>query len=105
VLPATGLERVRVAALFWAVTLYNVTDGTMPETRQLLPSVNQFDKVAYNDDRSLDLHFGPTKPDQVPESNWVQTVEGRAFLCCIRFYGTEIEFYDQTWKPDDLVKA
>ncbi|MFO1043328.1 MAG: DUF1214 domain-containing protein [Planctomycetaceae bacterium] len=28
------------AALFWAVTAYNITDGTMPETPQLLPSIN-----------------------------------------------------------------
>lgn len=95
----------RPAALFWAVTLYNITDGTMPETPQLLPSINQFNKVAYNDDGSLDLHFGPLKPEGVPASNWIQTVDGRAFLCCIRFYGTKIEFFDQSWKPDDVVKA
>src|SRR6516164_3813128 len=37
------------AALFWAVTVYNVTDGTMPETPQLLPSINGFYNVATND--------------------------------------------------------
>lgn len=93
------------AALFWAVTLYNITDGTMPETDQLLPSINQYNQTDKNDDGSIDLHFGPTRPDDVPESNWIKTVDGRAFLCCIRFYGTEIDFYDQTWKPDDVVKA
>jgi hypothetical protein len=93
------------AKLFWAVTLYNVTDSTMPETPQLLPSINQFDKVARNEDGSLDLHFAPARPGGVPASNWIQTVEARAFLCCIRFYGTAIEFYDQTWKPDDVVKV
>ena len=36
------------AALFWAVTAYNVTDGTMPETPQLLPSINGFNDVAAN---------------------------------------------------------
>ncbi len=30
------------AALFWAVTAYNITDGTMPETDQLLPSTNGY---------------------------------------------------------------
>jgi hypothetical protein len=92
------------AKLFWAVTLYNITDGTMPEAPQLLPSINQFDKAAHNEDGSIDLHFASTKPDGVPETNWIQSVEGRNFLCCIRFYGTAIEFYDQTWKPDDVVK-
>lgn len=93
------------AALFWAVTLYNITDGTMPETPQLLPSKNQFDELDGNPDGSVDLYFGPTRSDDVPERNWIQTIDGRAFICCIRFYGTQIEFYDQTWMPDDVVKA
>jgi hypothetical protein len=75
------------AKLFWAVTLYNITDGTMPETDQLLPSINQFDKVARGDDGSIEFHVGPTKPAEVPATKfWIQTVEDRAFLRCIRFY-------------------
>jgi hypothetical protein len=93
------------AKLFWAVTLYNVTDGTMTATDQVMPSINQYDTVARNDDGSIDLHFGPTLPDGVPDTNWIKTDDQRAFICCIRFYGTAIEFYDQTWKPDDVVKA
>jgi hypothetical protein len=92
------------AALFWAVTAYNITDGTMPETPQLLPSINGFNKVAKNDDGSVDLYFGPEKPADAPESNWIQTVKGRNFLVALRLYGTGVEFYDQTWKPDDVVK-
>jgi hypothetical protein len=93
------------AKLFWAVTLYNITDGTMPATPQLLPSINQFDRVAHTADGSIELHFAPEPPDGIPESNWIQTIPGRAFLCCIRFYGTATEFYDQTYKPDDVIKA
>ena len=93
------------AANFWAVTAYNVTDGTMPETRQLLPSINGYNKVNTNEDGSLDIYFSPEKPDAVPESNWIQTVKGRDFLAVLRLYGAESAFYDQTWKPDDLVKV
>ncbi len=92
------------AALFWAVTAYNVTDGTMTSAEQLMPSINGFNKVKTNDDGSVDLFFGPTKPAQAPESNWIQTVEGRNFLAALRLYGTGVEFFDQTWKPDDVVK-
>jgi hypothetical protein len=93
------------AALFWAVTAYNITDGTMPETPQLLPSVNGLGKVATNSDGSIDLWFGPQKPTDAPESNWIQTVDGRNFLVALRLYGTGVEFFDQTWKPDDVVKT
>ena len=93
------------AALFWAVTAYNVTDGTMPETPQLLPSINGFINVATNDDGSVDLWFAPEKPADVPKSNWIQTVSGRNFIAALRLYGTGVAFFDQTWKPDDVVKV
>jgi hypothetical protein len=93
------------AALFWAVTAYNVTDGTMPETDQLLPSTNGYYDIPTNEDGSIDIWFGPEKPDGVAESAFIQTVPGRNFVACLRLYGAEDAFYDQTWKPDDLVKA
>ncbi len=92
------------AALFWAVTAYNVTDGTMPETPQRMPSINGYNKVSKNADGSIDLFFGARKPPAAPESNWIQVQEGRDFLVTLRLYGTGIEFYDQSWKPDDVVK-
>ena len=93
------------AALFWAVTAYNITDGTMPETPQLLPSINGFNKVETNKDGSIDLWFGPQKPARAPASNFIQTVPDRNFLVALRLYGTGVEFFDQTWKPDDVVKV
>ncbi|WP_442504177.1 DUF1254 domain-containing protein [Marinivivus vitaminiproducens] len=93
------------ARLFWAVTAYNITDGTMPEAAQILPSINAFNAVETNPDGSIDLWFGPRKPADAPESNWIQTVEGRNFLATVRLYGTGAAFFDQTWKPDDLVKV
>ncbi|QWW70044.1 DUF1254 domain-containing protein [Rhizobium sp. WYJ-E13] len=92
------------AALFWAVTAYNITDGTMTAAEQLMPSINGFNKVKTNDDGSIDLYFGPSKPAEAADSNWIQTVEGRNFLAALRLYGTGTEFFDQSWKPDDLVK-
>jgi hypothetical protein len=93
------------AALFWAVTAYNVTDGTMPETPQLLPSINGFNNVVINSDGSVDIWFGPEKPAMAPQSNFVQVVSGRNFIAALRLYGTGAAFFDQTWKPDDVVKV
>ena len=93
------------AKAYWAVTLYNVTDGTMPETPQLVPSRNSFDKVTTHPDGSIDLYFGPTKPQGVADKNWIKTIEGRDFMAVIRLYGAESEFFDQAWKPDDVVKV
>ena len=93
------------AALFWAATAYNITDGTMTAAVQLMPSINGMNKVAKNQDGSIDLYFGPQKPADVADSNWIQTVDGRDFLVAFRLYGTGVGFYDQTWKPDDVVKV
>src|SRR5262245_41700456 len=93
------------AALFWAVTAYNITDGTMVEAPQLLPSINGCNKVVNNSDGSIDLWFGPSRPAGAPDSNFIQTVSGRNFLVALRLYGTGVEFFDQTWKPDDVVKV
>lgn len=93
------------AALFWAVTAYNITDGTMTAAPQLMPSINGFNDVAKNDDGSIDIYFGPEKLAAAPQSNWIQTVKGRNFLAALRLYGTGVEFFDQSWKPDDVVKV
>jgi hypothetical protein len=93
------------AALFWAVTAYNITDGTMVQTPQRMPSINAFNEVETNPDGSTDLWFGPEKPADAPESNWIRTASGSNFLVALRLYGTGAEFFDQTWKPDDVVKV
>lgn len=92
------------ASLFWATTAYNITDGTMPETDQLLPSTNSYYDIPHNDDDSLDIWFGPEQPDGVADAAFVKTVPGRNFIVALRLYGTEVAFYDQIWRPDDLVK-
>lgn len=94
------------AALFWAVTLYNITDGTMVETSQQMPSINSLNEaVVKNPDGSIDLWFGPSKPSDTPATNFIQTVSGRSFMAAVRLYGTGVEFFDQEWKPDDVVKV
>ena len=93
------------ARLYWAVTIYNPADRTLPQTDQAFPSRNQFDKPPTNPDGSVDLYFGPSKPEGIDAKSWIQTVPNKAFIAALRLYGTDAEFYDQTWKPDDLVKV
>lgn len=93
------------AALFWAVTAYNVTDGTMPETKQLLPSTNGYYDIPKQPDGSIEIWLGPQKPQDVVDAAFIQTIPGRDFVVAVRLYGTEDGFYDQTWEPDDVVKV
>jgi hypothetical protein len=52
----------------------------MTAAPQLMRSINGFNKVATNTDGSIDLYFGPQKPANVADSNWIQSAYGRDFL-------------------------
>jgi len=93
------------ARLYWAVTLYNAIDGTMPETPQMLPSINQYDRPEAAEDGSVELWFGPQRPDGVGEKNWIQSIPGRAELIAVRLYGVDHDFYTGAWKPDDVKRV
>jgi len=92
------------AKAFWAITLYNISDGTMHATDVSIPGVNGYEDIAKNADGSIDIYIGPTKPKDVEESNYIKSVEDRAVLVGLRLYGSSVEFFDQTWIPDDVVK-
>ena len=77
----------------------------MTAAPQLMRSINGFDKAATDTDGSIDLNFGPQKLANVADSNWIQTADGRDFLVALRLYGTGVEFHNQSWKPDDVVKV
>ena len=49
--------------------------------------------------------MSPTKPQDINEKNWIQTLREKAFMVALRLYGSETAFFDQTWKPDDVVKV
>ena len=55
-----------------------------------------------NDDGSYDVFFGPEAPAG-KEKTWVKTVPGKGWFTYIRLYGPLGPFFDQTWKPDDIV--
>ena len=70
-----------------------------------MPSINGFNNVATNQDGSVDLWFGPSKPAEAPASNWIQTVSRRNFPGSAAPLRYRRGFFDQTWKPDDVVKV
>ena len=81
------------------MTIYNPADGTMPQTDQTFPGTNGLDKPQYNADGSIDLYFGPTKPQDVNEKNGSRPCVAEHSSFPLRLYGVETAFYDQTWKP------
>jgi hypothetical protein len=61
------------------------------------------DKPAMNPDGSYDFYFGPKSPGG--GKNWIATIPDKGFFPLFRLYGPGKSFFDQTWKPDDVVKV
>ncbi len=57
-----------------------------------------------NPDGSVDIFFGPGAP-KGKEKNWIRTVPGKGHFVWIRLYGPLEPFFEQTWRPDDIVKV
>ncbi len=72
---------------------------------QPLPSTNGYYDVPQNKDGSIEIWFGPKQPDGVADSAFTQTVPERHFLVALRLYGSSVEFYDRTSKPDHTVRV
>jgi hypothetical protein len=87
---------------FWSVTAYH------PDTRSLLqngmpkPSISSYDEPEANADGSVDVWFAPTPP-QGHEKNWIKTIPGQGWEILLRLYGPLEPYFDETWKPDDIV--
>jgi hypothetical protein len=90
---------------FWSVVVYD------PQTRSELqipggskyPSKNnKRDKLVYNKDGSVTLYFGPNLPKGAPETNYTETVPGKAWFVLLRLYGPLQPWFDRTWKPSDF---
>ena len=38
------------------------------------------------------------------EKNWIKTLPGEGWSILIRLYGPLEPYFEQTWKPDDIVR-
>ena len=102
-----GAKRYRLHVLpnipagnFWSVVVYDALSRSELQNGQPLPSVSSYTDPVINDDGSIDIQFGPDAPSQ---GNWIQTVSGKGWFPLFRFYGPAEEFFDKSWKLEDIV--
>jgi len=89
---------------FWSVTVYDAETRSLLQNGQPKPSISTYDQPDVNPDGSVDISFGPGAP-KGKEKSWVQTVPGKGFFVWVRLYGPLEPFFEQTWRPDDIVKV
>jgi hypothetical protein len=92
------------AKLYWSVTLYDTVTRSQIENGGPFAKISTFTNPKLNADGSYDLYFGPKAPEG-KEGNWAKTVPNRGWFFLFRLYGPGTEYFDRTWKPDDLVEV
>jgi hypothetical protein len=94
------------AAKFWSLTVYDNQTRSMLQTEQRFPRAGSqsFPTPAAlaNEDGSTVIYFGPKRPDDVKEGNWIQTVPGKGWFVILRLYSPLETFFDKTWRPGEI---
>ncbi|MFE1324318.1 DUF1254 domain-containing protein [Streptomyces sp. NPDC058735] len=114
--PLDGGRRYRLtlppdvpAARFWSVTVYDNQTRSMIDTPQRFPRAGSQaypTPAAVTDaDGTTTVHFGPERPDGVPEGNWIQTLPDRGWFVVLRFYSPLQPFFDKTWRPGEVERV
>jgi hypothetical protein len=94
------------AARFWSLTAYDTETRSMLQTPQRFPragSQSYPTPAAIADaDGSTTVVFGPERPADTPEGNWIQTTEGKGWFPILRLYSPLQPFFDKSWRPSEI---
>jgi hypothetical protein len=88
-------ERAMLGAIREFETLYSIW--------QSFPNKYTREDIDKNQDGSVDVYFGPTKPTG-SNRNYVKTIAGRGWFPYFRFYGPSEKYFDKTWSLEDIVE-
>jgi len=53
-------------------------------------------------DGSTTIYFGPTKPADAKDGNWIQTMPGKGWFMLLRLYSPRESFFTQAWRPTEV---
>ena len=93
------------AGQFWSVALYDIETRCFMDTKYDKAEIGSRNDLAMNRDGSVDLVFAPEPPTDSPESNWLPTVQGRAWFTYFRLYAPLQPYFDGSWKLPDIEAA
>ena len=111
--PLDGAKSYRVklppdipAARFWSLTLYDNETRSMLQTPQRFPRAGSQSyptpAATADDDGSTTIVFGPERPADTPEGNWIQTDPDKGFFPILRCYSPLQSYFDKSWRPSEI---
>jgi hypothetical protein len=87
---------------FWSVIPYDTQTRSVLQTNQRDTALtSESGTVQSNADGSVDVYFGPTPPAG-KETNWIETMPGKAWFTILRLYGALEPWFDKTWRPGEI---
>ena len=90
---------------FWALTMYDTQTRCQLQTDQQFPTLDSYKEgMKKNADGSIDVYFSPVAP-KGQESNWLQTIPGKAWFVAWRVYGPLQPWMDQTWRIGEIERV
>ncbi len=93
------------AKTFWSVAVYEVSTCTLINNSHGIAGRSSHMDLAMNADGSVDIYFGPDKPEGKKAQNWIPTEAGRSLFSYFSLYSPEKAFLDQSWILPDIEKA
>jgi hypothetical protein len=94
------------AARFWSLTLYDNQTRSMLQTPQRYPRAGSQSHptpaATAGDDGSTTIVFGPERPADTPEGNWIQTDPDKGFFVILRCYSPLESYFDKSWRPSEI---
>ena len=94
------------AEKFWSVTVYNMQTRSIIQTDQKFPKAGSqsfpTSAAQENEDGSTTVYYGPTKPANIPEGNWIQTNANEGWFQILRCYSPGKAFFDKTWRAGEV---
>jgi hypothetical protein len=94
------------AAAFWSFTVYDNQTRSMLQTPQRYPRAGSqtypTPAAVANPDGSTTIYFGPSKPANVKDGNWIQTMPGKGWFTLLRLYSPKESFFDRTWRLSEI---
>jgi len=94
------------ARAFWSFTLYDNQSRSMLDTPQRYPRAGSqtypTPAALANADGSTTVYFGPSKPADVKDGNWLQTMPGKGWFTILRLYSPLEPFFTKEWRPSEI---
>ncbi len=87
---------------YWSITIYN-ENGLFDAVETERYALHNKNQLTYNEDGSLDLYFGPTRPAKAAPTNWIETTPG-VFNLVLRLYWPNQNILDGDWIPPRIKK-